>query len=194
MEVTYIPWGPPTEKQLFRYGTQPIYGSRRILEGSALVNCEFPMFAAGRGEVKQGFTRPVSNADTNLYEAKRTPHYQSFDVGGVAWEIRGSKADREMAAAQAFWAWEFMQTRINQGALGSSQVRPAQLEFDDKYRSWEGDDVSVFWFTLPVPTVLPGMSPFDVLLGFGPDATPLQDTMTIRCTLFGTFKNFVEVG
>ncbi len=193
-EIPLVPWGRPSLKQLFRYGTQPIWGSTRILAGDPLANTSRPLFSCGRGQVGQGYQRAVSGAETNILIPGQTPMDQSFDVGGVAWEARGSKTDREAVAAQAYWLWEFTQTHVLQGALGAAQATPAPIEFGDSYRSWEGDEVSVFWFTLPIPCCLPGSVAFDVRLCFGPEVAPAQDTVTIRCTLFGTARSMVEVG
>ncbi len=116
--VVPVPWGAPSQVQLHRYGTQPIYGSYRLHAEVEIACHELSVFGAGRGETangSNGFGRALGTAETNLYEAKRTPFCQTFDIGGVAWEIRGGKADREMAAAQAFWSWSFVQSNINQG-------------------------------------------------------------------------------
>ena len=203
-------------KNLFRYGEQTIYSSQ-MLQAGAIANSSFRLFATPQGQVGQGFTNALSISETNLKEGGRAPAGVGYDIFGVsAMVILASAANDTgtlntaidtQANVQSLLnqiqngvlSWDFTQTLIDiapmhlcgagGGAFGSVGTGNAA---DVGHMNNGAGGIYLY---RRHPVTLPATVTFSILLRYGSRAAAVaNNSVVVKVSLFGFYKNVIEIG
>lgn len=115
-----VDWDSPS----LDFHTAPLWSTFRFdpaTEGLGL-DRYWRLFMAARGSAGQGFKEALGLALTNMREGGRMPFGVVTRVHGVVVEfLRGEPEDIEVFKNQGVLSWDFTQTMVEIGALGSFQ-------------------------------------------------------------------------
>ena len=215
MPQGYPPAGALLEQpnRLFRYGEQTLWSSQFLPGATAVANQSFRLFTTPIGQVGQGFSLPLSRAETNLTVGGQLPQAQAFDVFGVALQIAHSTAAVDGATLNAaadtvaeiqdlldilnnvVVQWVFSQTFVD--------IAPAMLvgQGGGAFGALSGGATGghmnngngACWLYRQYPVALPALVVFGVQLIFGSRAAVIgANALSLRVALLGYFKNLVE--
>ncbi|MCK5651569.1 MAG: hypothetical protein KAJ42_09340, partial [Gemmatimonadetes bacterium] len=215
---------PPVPLQqpqnLFRFGEQTIW-STSCLQQNALASTTQRLFTVPIGSTGQGFTNALSIAETNLKEGGRVPSGVAYDVFGVSTEVAlcdaqgdaaGIACNQPMDTAaditqllnvihNGVLSWDFTQTQVDIapvvlcGAGGGAFGAVAQNAAGANSGHMNNGNGSI-WMYRKHPVALPGNSTFSVVIRFGSRAATnaALNTLNLRVTLLGYYKNVIEIG
>lgn len=219
MPQGYPPAGALLEQpnKLFRYGEQSLWSSQFISGGVAVANQQFRLFTTPIGQVGQGYTNPLSRAETNLTVGGQLPQAQAFDVFGVALQISHSTSPTDNGAFLNAAAdtdasigdlltilnnvvvqWIFSQTFVDiapamlvgQGGGAYGAVSTTQNATD---RGHMNNGNGACWLYRQYPVALPALVVFGLQIIFGSRAPVIgANAIALRTVLLGYYKNLVE--
>ena len=215
---------PPVPLQqpqnLFRFGEQTIW-STAILQQLALASTTHRLFTVPIGSQGQGSATALSIAETNLKEGGRVPSGVAYDVFGVATEVAlcdntgdaaGIACDEPIDTVaeissllnivhNGVLSWDFTQTQVDicpiilagagGGAFGSISANAAAATLGHM-----NNGNGSIWMYRKHPVALPGNSTFSIVIRFGSRAGTNAglNTLNVRVTLLGYYKNVIEIG
>jgi hypothetical protein len=214
-----IPPVPLQQPQnLFRFGEQTIWSTALLPGGSATASTTNRLFTVPIGSTGQGFTNALTIAETNLKEGGRVPSGVAYDVFGVSTQIMQSSAAADggdFNTAQDTQAliqnliniqnngvlsWDFTQTQVDicpvilSGAGGGAFGAVAQNAAGANSGAMNNGNGSI-WMYRKHPVALPGNSTFSIVLRFGSRSAPIgANSVGVRVTLLGYYKNVIEIG
>ena len=225
----HLPQGMPPSgvlleqpNRLFRYGEQCLWSSQFLAGATAVANQSFRLFTTPIGQVGQGFTLPLSRAETNLTVGGQLPQAQAFDVFGVALQIAHSTAAGDGATLNApadtadeisdiltvlnnvVVQWVFSQTFVDiapamlvgqgGGAFGAvAAAINAAAAVNTVQAGHMNNGNGACWLYRQYPVALPALVVFGVQLIFGSRAPAIgANAISLRTALLGYYKNLVE--
>ncbi len=208
-------------QNLFRFGEQTIWSSLNFDGGgNALASTTNRLFSVPIGSTGQGFGAALSIAETNLKEGGRVPSGVAYDVFGISTEISlGSAATDAAGVSQGLpidtaaeiaqltnvlhngvLSWDFTQTVVDicpvilAGTGGGAFGAVAQNAAGANSGNMNNGNGSI-WMYRKHPVALPGNTTFSVVLRFGSRAAATgTNSINVRCTLLGYYKNVIEIG
>jgi hypothetical protein len=218
MPQGYPPAGALLEQpsKLFRYGEQSLWSSQFIAGASAVANTQFRLFTTPIGQVGQGYTLPLSRAETNLTVGGQLPQAQAFDVFGVALQVEhytaagdgqfnngacdtdASIGDLLNILNNVVLQWIFTQTFVDiapamlvgQGGGAFGAVSTTQNATD---RGHMNNGNGACWLYRQYPVALPALVVFGIQGIFGSRAPAIgANAIALRTVLLGYYKNLVE--
>ena len=205
-------------KNVFRYGEQSLWSTIMFQNNAIVAGTDNYFFAVAQNETGNGFVNPLSIAETNLLIPSRIPNGVSYDVFGVATSFYkstgaadtgdvGVSVDTEALVNELLsvsynvvLSWMFTQTFVDiapfdlvgagGGAFGAVSTTQNLTQVGHMNNGAGG-----IWLYRAHPVALPGTSQFNVRAMFGSRAAPIGGADTVlRCTLFGFYKNVIEIG
>lgn len=97
-----------------------VWSTMRLPTGTCLANGVFRMFTTSLGAIGQGYESGLSRSETNMLEGGRIPSGLPSRIFAVGVEIRGgSDTDTQEVRRHLTLAWDFAQTRVDVGPVGS---------------------------------------------------------------------------
>jgi hypothetical protein len=205
-------------KSLFRYGEQSLWSSRMHVGGAALANGSFRLFSTALGRTGQGFTAPMTIAETNIKESGRIPNGVAFDCFGLAaqfYKADGVADGGDITVAvndtadvdelintqyNCALSWDFTQTQVDiapfdlVGAGGGAFGAISTTVNASSMGAMSNGNGSV-WLYRKHPVALPAATTFGILLRYGSRAAVVgTNSQVIRVVLFGYYKNVIEIG
>ena len=214
---------PPVPLQmpqnLYRFGEQTIWSSTQLAATNALASTTQRMFTVPIGSTGQGYVNALSIAETNLKEGGRVPTGVAYDVFGISCEVAQSTAaadlgtisqpiDTQASIAQLLnvihngvLSWDFTQTQVDIapvllcGAGGGAFGAVSQNAAAANSGNMNNGNGSI-WMYRKHPVALPGSSTFSIVLRFGSRAAAVAaaNSLDVRVTLLGYYKNVIEIG
>lgn len=203
---------------VFRYGEQCLWSSQFLPGGASVANQQFRLFSGAIGNVAQGYTLPLSRAETNLTIAGQLPQSEAFDVFGVALQIMHSTATTDSGAVMNAPAdsdaeisdiltilnncvlqWVFTQTFVDiapamlvgQGGGAFGAVSTTQNDTD---RGHMNNGNGACWLYRQYPIALPALVVFGLQLVFGSRAPAIgTNAIALRGVLLGYYKALLAV-
>jgi len=212
-QIPPVPFQQPMN--VFRFGEQTIW-STLLLEAPSIANQQFRVFSTQLNGQGQGFSSGLSIAETNLKQPGMVPNGVAYDVFGVASEIvlatAGGAEIGSILTADApevkdalnvqhnsVLSWDFTQTNVDicpvtlAGAGGGLFGALAQNAAGSSTGQMNNGAGSI-WLYRKHPVALPGTSTFAILVRIGSRAPALNNSVSLRITLLGYYKNVVEIG
>lgn len=204
-------------KNVFRYGEQSLWSTALFPGGSIVAGTENYLFATPMNDNGQGFTNPLSAAETNILLGGRIPNGVAYDVFGLSASFYkatgvadagdiGAAVDTEALVTElvsvgynVVLSWAFTQTFIDiapfdlvgagGGAFGSVSTTQNATQVGHMNNGAGG-----IWLYRAHPVALPGTTQFNILARFGTRAPPIGTNSTaLRVSLFGFYKNVIEI-
>lgn len=215
--VPPVPFAIPSN--VFRFGEQTIWSTQLFIANAPVANTQSRIFSTPLGQVGQGFTTALSVAETNLKEGGRVPAAIAYDVFGVSTMVTEttSTADAGTFSQSAntqglvdqilnivhngVLSWDFTQTNVDicpvalAGAGGGLFGAVATTVNATSLGHMNNGNGSV-WMYRKHPVALPGNSTFAILLRIGSRAASIgaANSVGVRVTLLGYYKNIIEIG
>ncbi|MDP3772638.1 MAG: hypothetical protein Q8Q85_00040 [Gemmatimonadales bacterium] len=208
-------------KNLFRYGEQAIWSSQLHIGAAVIANTTSRLFTTPLGQVGQGFVAALSIAETNLKEGGRVPSGVAYDVFGLACNIiqsdgtadaAGDDLDVPVNAAidmnnlvnvvnNGVLSWDFTQTQVDIAPIvliGAGGGAYGCIAAQDDANSTNGNANNgngSIWLYRKHPVALPGNSTFAIVLRYGSRTEDITtNSIVIKVTLLGYYKNVIEIG
>lgn len=159
------------------------------------------LFATPIGSTGQGYGQGLNKSHTNIKERGRFGYMgenAKLDIWGVKVELFGSPEDVQLAKKVGTVSFDFTQTTIDIGNLGSFDWAESNTGY---YKFGEPKEPNfkslspvsnLFTYGRDVVTVKPSME-VGILFNLNDEPT-LKDDLEVRITLFGNYSVNVEVG
>lgn len=200
-------------KAIVRIGEQSLWSAYLWAAATTLATRSGKVFTTAVGGSGQGFSSPLSLAETNLQEAGRVPSGYSFAVAGIACQwFRSTTADSTASPtflgndvrqilANAVLQWAFLQSRIEIapayliGAGGGAFGMTADTGDAEGNRSQVTVGNGQVWIYQNSPVLLPSSTTFGVEVQWGSlagqFATSGSSGVISRVCLLGQFTSAI---
>lgn len=211
-----VPFEQP--KNLFRYGEQALWSSYLWVGGTVVAGGTYRFFATQIGRTGQGFVNPMTIAETNIKLPGRVPTGVGYDVYGIAssfYKADGTADGGDITTAvntagevdelinfqyNLCWSWDFTQTVIDIASMdlvgaGGGAFGAIGTTVNNSSQGAMANGPGSIWLYRKHPVALPGASTFALQAKFGSRAAAVGTNSTVvRATLFGYYKNVIEIG
>lgn len=209
------------QTSLFRYGEQSIWSTYFWPANAAVAQSVNRTFQTQIGGTGQGFTRGLTIGETNIKQGGRVPNGIAYDVFGISAHIMAASAATDVAGTDwdatintdaliqnatnlmynGVLTWDFTQTRIDVAPLslcgsGGGVFGSIGIVSNNEQRAGHlGNGPGSIWLYRKHPVSLPGETTFAMLIQFGNRAAAIATAgMGVKISLFGFYKNVIEIG